>query len=159
MKTSYLITLLFTICVSCISPNLHSADTVEAVFEKFFQQPFEPALGHGSVRIVVGKQFLGYESIPVKLQFDIDGVEKVLLLKLKQTGYFPDGVFRQECADESVYIASFVVDPARPVREIATRFETSCFQHEINLLLWVKTKDGKIYSTRATTHTVYESPG
>lgn len=146
-------------CSACAMQPIHPANGIEGEFEAFFNEPFRPTLGHEAVRLIVEDSHMAHVGIPVKMRFDIDGVNKVLLLKLKNTGYYSDGTFSRECADDPVKIAAFVVDPDARVDEIETRFHTQCLEQYLTLLLWVQTKDGAFYSTSKTIRTVYESPG
>lgn len=158
IKISFSLLLIF--CSSCTAWSEPSRDTIENAFESFFGIPFQQTVSYSEeLKIVVDKVVHEPEVFPVKLQFNVKGIEKVLLLKLKNTGYYRSGYLNQKCADEPVFIASYQLNPDKHVKEIENRLHTHCDRHEITLLLWVRTKDGKIYSTNATFRTTVESPG
>jgi len=153
--------LIFLIVLNCGCTSLEDStdNSIETVFESFFNVPYEMALGDTAVQLIVDERHMAYHSIPVKMHFDIEKIKKVLLLKLKQTGYYYNGFYTQECADDPVYIASFELNPDAKISELGTQFNTHCYDSTIHLLLWVQTNDGTFYSTYKEIKIIYESPG
>jgi hypothetical protein len=159
MGIRYFVFFLLVMSAGCAVQAKQPNDTIETVFESFFGEPFQQALGHKEVQIVVDKLQADPSVIPLTLKFSVNAVEKVLLLKLKNTGYYPTGYFSQACADEPVLLASYILNPEKRILEIENRISTTCTQHTITLLLWVKTKDGRFYSNYVNFRTTSESPG
>jgi len=124
---------------------------VNSEFESFFGEPiasFRPS----QIRLITEKLYEYPYLMPIKMEFDIEGVEKILLLKVPDNGYDSSGVLHLQCANEPVFIASYTVDPEANISEIEARIRTRCISHHVTLMLWVKTAQG-YYLDTATFHT------
>lgn len=146
-------------CLVCVVNAQVPGTTIESAFQSFYGEPMKLVLGNKEVKIIVNSIEEDSAVIPLKMVFDLPLVEKVLLLKLKNTGYANNGYYNNECAGEPLFIAAYTLDPQKNISQLETRMRTYCGSDTITLLLWAKTKDGRYYSNSVTFKTTTESPG
>lgn len=119
----------------------HHAPAVTQAFQSFFGENIPKRLAHNKTRIVAQSHYENPEDMPVTLQFSGDRVEKVLLLYVPHNGYAHDGLYHQSCAEQATFIAGYRLQ-MKPIRRMETRIRTNCPNHQLTLMLWVKTEDG-----------------
>jgi len=76
--------------------------------------------------------------IEMEIEFAVKTVEKVLILRVPETGFKSDGFpLTEECLNAPVFIASYTFDPKKNIRGIDLRIKSWCRNNRI--IVWIKT--------------------
>jgi len=157
MRLAFLIIIGLLISLS-VTSSTDYAPEVKNEFHKFFGESLPEVIQAKQVDLIVEKTQEMPDQIPIKMQFNVSGVDKVLLLKVPSNGYSNEGQYFESCKNEPVYIAGFNFKKNTNVTELETRLKTSCVAHQVILMMWVKTDSGYQLDT-TTFQTTSESPG
>lgn len=120
---------------------------VNSAFEEFFGDAISNDIHPGTIRLITERIYGLPNQMPVKMEFDVEGVEKILLLKVPSNGYGTLGLFSEECANEPAFIASYTVDSKINLSELEASIRTRCRGHNVTLMLWVKAAQGYYLDT------------
>ena len=131
-----------------------AATPIETEFMKFFNvDEYGATHKQENVKINVDRaDNLSPSSIQVDLKFDLKAVEKVLILKIPESGYNDSGGFYKPCRDDDVFIAGYTLDPGSNVSELSLRMRSRCGKDRIRLLVWVRVLSGEYYLGKITFH-------
>jgi len=135
--------LFLTLCYQLV----YAATPIEAEFMKFFNvNEYGATHRHDNVKINVDRaDNLSPSSIKLGLEFDLKAVEKVLILKIPESGYNDSGGFNEPCSNDDIFIAGYTFDPNTNVSELGLRIRSRCGKERIRLLVWVRVLSGKYY--------------
>ncbi|MDH5408739.1 MAG: hypothetical protein OEY00_09025 [Gammaproteobacteria bacterium] len=142
MKSFFVFALFALVAGSGCARN--NTDSIEQAFQSFYGEPLKLVTHNKEIKLHVNAIEENAANIPVTMSFNVPVVEKVLLLKQKNTGYPDTGYFNRQCAEEPVFISSYELDASQNITELATRIRTYCNLDTITLMLWAKTRDGKL---------------
>ena len=152
----FLILLLLFSAITYATPDYSPA--VKHEFSKFFGEPMPDTFQEDKVELITSKIYETPEQMTIKMRFQVESIEKILLLNVQSNGYSRDGLFYEACSKEPVYIAGYTPDNINNLSELETNIRTSCVAHQVILMLWVKTAKG-YYLDTAAFQTTSESPG
>jgi len=96
------------------------------------------------MQIDLGFKLKADAEMQIDLGFKLKGVEKVLVLKIPNSGYDNYGSLNKSCRDEPVFIAGYNLDPGADVSNLSLRMRSQCGQSLIRLV-WVRTAKGDYY--------------
>jgi len=144
--------------------SVYAVTPLDEEFMKFFNTKYVVALYESDKVIVTVDRAdnLTVREIPVDLEFQLKAVEKVLVLKIPESGYDNEGRFYKGCLGDNIFVAGYKFDPTINVTQLKLRMRTRCGSAPIRLLIWVRTSDGKYYLGTKTFHAyvgIYNSDG
>ncbi len=118
-------------------------------YKRFFNEQEYAGYWSKNVNISVDEDTVS-EEIPIKIKFNLKAVEKVLVLKVPESGYDDEGFYSRECRDDYVFVAGYTIDPTKNVSEISFRMRSRCLGERKRLVVWVRTSNGKYYQGTKT---------
>jgi len=157
MRISLIILLTLGLTHGAVAAPDYSAE-VKSEFRKYFGEAIPEVIQAGKIDLITEKLYETPAQMPVKMRFHVDGVEKVLLLNVRSNGYSREGLYYESCAREPAFLAAYTMNKKNSPKELEARIRTSCIDHQVILMLWVKTTSG-YYLDTAAFQTTSESPG
>ncbi len=115
-------------------------------YKRFFNEKEYIIYRTKDVIINVDEDYSNSAAISVTIEFNLKDVEKVLVLKVPESGYSDEGFFTPECKDDYVFVAGYTVDPTKNISEISFRMRSRCLGERKRLVVWVRTAEGKYYN-------------
>ena len=149
--------LLLLLPVSAYSAPDYSPE-VKNEFKKFFGESIPDVILANKVDLITDDIYETPEQMTIKMRLGVQGVEKVLLLNVRSNGYSREGLFYASCAKDPVFLAGYTFNEQERPTEMETILRTSCIDHQVIVMMWVKTKKG-YYLDTAAFQTTSESPG
>jgi len=150
-----------------LSQPVFSESVVKSEFSKFFKEPLTTYKEKNiEISILNGKKQNDVivvdgttRQIQITLTFNIKSIEKILVLKLPESGYSDDGTFDQSCQNDDTFVAGYNVDPSINISELTFRMRSRCIDKPKRLLVWVKTSNGQFFmgKTKFFTYASHES--
>jgi len=131
---------------------------VKFEFKKFFGEPIPEVILAAEVDLITDLLYETPEQMNIKMKFGVKNVQKVLLLNVQSNGYSREGLYYESCANDPVFISGYSFDKNKSPTELETRLRTSCVDHQVIMMMWVKTEKG-YYLDTAAFQTTSESPG
>jgi len=163
MKRTILVILSLLISTNAISDELTFgySPRVEVAFEKFFGSSVNKTSANIEGVEISGEKISERPrfGMPITLKFEVENVEKVLLLNAGGNHYSYEGVYIEECAKEPVTVFSYIEKTKNYPKKLKVSMRTKCYQHQIVLLLWVKTTSGRFYYDSFVFNTSYFDHG
>jgi len=134
--------------------SIYAEIKLEKEFIKFFKgKEYGGSYWHKNVTINADEDYSRSAEITITIEFNLKGVEKVLVLKVPESGYDDEGFYSKECRDDYVFVAGYTINPSKNVSKIIFRMRSRCIQERVRLVVWVKTSDGKYYQGTKTFRT------
>lgn len=140
--------LMFKLLILLIVPAkaVFSMTPIETVFMDFFNTEEYGALSKRSnVGVFHSGGMVADLGVKIDLEFNLKGVEKVLVLKIPNSGYDNYGLLNISCRDESVLVAGYDLNPVENISKLSLLMKSQCGQSLIRLVVWVRTDKGEYY--------------
>jgi len=144
---------LYILLTSC-AQTVPTETPVQAEFRKFFKESLK-TYRQDNVKINVDNQDwqngevaitdMSNDQIQMTVQLNLKSVEKVLVLKLPESGYNADGSISKACRDDYIFVAGYSIDPDINISELTFRMRSRCNGGPHRVVAWVRTSDGKFY--------------
>jgi len=149
---------LFVLLVLSVQP-VFAVTPIETEFIKFFNvDSYYPLTRAKNVSITYIGGSGADIAMQIEIKFNLKAVEKVLVLKVPESGYNHEGVLNKTCRDEPVFVAGYTFDPDINVSELGLRMRSRCGQRQNRILVWVRTSNNEYYVGTLTFHE-YASEG
>jgi len=145
----------------CSCQTVISKTPTQVEFNKFFKESIKD-YKENQIKISIHSETIQngqsavdatIDQIQVTLTFDIQNIEKVLVLKVPESEYWDDGTLNKDCRDDYVFIAGYNIEPEKNVTEITFRMRSRCLHERVRLLVWGKDKKGEYYLGQKTFRT------
>jgi len=114
-------------------------------YKRFFNEKDYVIYKSGKIKINVDEDYSNSAAISVTIEFDLKGAEKILVLKVPESGYSDEGFYTQECRDDYVFVAGYTIEPTKNISEISFRMRSRCLGERTRIVVWAKTSNGKYY--------------
>ncbi len=144
---------LFVFLILTIHPTI-AGTPVEAEFNKFFNAPLK-SYQHSNVKVNVDNQDwqdgeiavtnMSNDQMQITVGFTLKSVEKVLILKLPESGYDLDGSIDEKCQNDYIFVAGYSMDPTANITELTFRMRSHCGGGPHTIVAWVRTANGQYY--------------
>lgn len=126
--------------------TVFSMTPVEAAFMGFFNTEEYGALSKRSnVGVFHSGGMVADSGVKIDLEFSLEGVEKVLVLKIPNSGYDNYGLLNELCRDEAVLVSGYNLNPVKNISKLSLLLKSQCGQSLIRLVVWVRTDKGEYY--------------
>ena len=137
--------LLFTVqTVVAVTP-------LESEFMKFFNTKFVVAdYEEENITVTHTGGMIADVEMRINIKLNLNAVEKVLVLKIPESGYDDVGEFNKDCSRTLVFIGGYTLDPKVNTTELNLSMRSLCGQAPNRLLVWARTSNGKYYLGRLT---------
>jgi len=123
-----------------------SMTPMEVAFMDFFNTKKYGALSKRSnVSVVHSGGVVADLGMKIDIEFNVKGVEKVLILKIPDSGYDNYGLLNKSCRDEPVKIAGYNFNPVENISKLSLLMKSQCGQSLIRLVVWARTMKGEYY--------------
>jgi len=134
--------------------SIYAQTKLEKEFMRFFEgKEYGSSYWPKNVKINVDEDYSHSAEITITIELDLKSVEKVLVLKVPESGYDDEGFYSEECRNDYVFVAGYTIDPTKNISEIGFRMRSRCIRERTRLVVWVRTSDGKYYQGTKTFRT------
>jgi len=124
---------------------------LDAEFMKFFNTKYAVAVYETENVAVTHKSGMVADlEMRINIKLNLKSVEKVLVLKIPESGYDDVGGFNKDCTRNPIFIGGYTLNPSANVTELNLSMRSLCGQAPNRLLVWVRTSDGKYYLGKLT---------